>query len=93
MELERALVDPKADAAPQNRSVRVVTKDGTTVTGRLLNIDTFSIQMLDSNENLRVVLENGPALNRLFCRGPACRPTKTSSRLKNWPTWSAIWRR
>jgi putative heme-binding domain-containing protein len=53
VELERALVDPKADAAPQNRSVRVVTKDGTTITGRLLNIDTFSIQMLDSNENLR----------------------------------------
>jgi putative heme-binding domain-containing protein len=53
VELERALVDPKADAAPQNRSVRVVTKDGTTVTGRLLNIDTFSIQILDSNENLR----------------------------------------
>jgi putative heme-binding domain-containing protein len=52
-ELERALVDPSADAAPQNRSVRVVTKDGSTVTGRLLNIDTFSIQMLDSNENLR----------------------------------------
>jgi putative heme-binding domain-containing protein len=53
VELERALVDPKADAAPQNRFVRVVTKDGTTVTGRLLNIDTFSIQLLDPSENLR----------------------------------------
>jgi putative heme-binding domain-containing protein len=53
VEIERALVDPNADAAPQNRSVRVVTKDGSTVTGRLLNIDTFSIQLLDSNENLR----------------------------------------
>jgi putative heme-binding domain-containing protein len=53
VEIERALVDPNADAAPQNRSVRVVTKDGNTVTGRLLNIDTFSIQLLDSNENLR----------------------------------------
>lgn len=53
VEIERALVDPNADAAPQNRSVRVVTKDGTTVTGRLLNIDTFSVQLLDSNENLR----------------------------------------
>jgi putative heme-binding domain-containing protein len=52
-ELERALVDPSADAAPQNRSVRVVTKDGSSITGRLLNIDTFSIQLLDSNENLR----------------------------------------
>jgi putative heme-binding domain-containing protein len=53
VELERALVDPKADAAPQNRFVRVVTKNGTTVTGRLLNIDTFSIQLLDPDENLR----------------------------------------
>jgi putative heme-binding domain-containing protein len=53
VELERALVDPKADAAPQNRFVRVVTKDGTTITGRLLNIDTFSIQLLDPDENLR----------------------------------------
>jgi len=53
VELERSLLEPNADAAPQNRSVRVVTKDGTNVTGRLLNIDTFSIQLLDSNEELR----------------------------------------
>ncbi len=58
VEIERALVDPNADAAPQNRSVRVVTKDGSTVTGRLLNIDTFSIQLLDSNENLRSFLRS-----------------------------------
>jgi putative heme-binding domain-containing protein len=53
VELERSLVDPSTAAAPQNRFVRVVTKDGTTITGRLLNIDTFSIQLLDPNENLR----------------------------------------
>ncbi len=53
VELERAIVDPSPDASPQNRFVRVVTKDGSSVTGRLLNIDTFSIQLLDSNENLR----------------------------------------
>jgi putative heme-binding domain-containing protein len=53
VELERSLVDPNTDAAPQNRMIRVVSKDGSTVTGRLLNIDTFSIQLLDSNENLR----------------------------------------
>jgi len=53
VELEHSLIDPNAQAAPQNRSVRVVTKDGTTVTGRLLNIDTFTIQLLDSSENLR----------------------------------------
>ena len=58
VEIERSLVDPSAKAAPQNRFVRVVTKDGSTLTGRLLNIDTFSIQVLaagegDSSENLR----------------------------------------
>jgi putative heme-binding domain-containing protein len=53
VEIERILMDPNAEAAPQNRSVRVVTKDGSTITGRLLNIDTFSIQLLDANENLR----------------------------------------
>lgn len=53
VELERSLTDPNVQAAPQNRSVRVITKDGTTVTGRLLNIDTFTIQLLDSSENLR----------------------------------------
>ena len=36
-----------------NRSYRVVTKDGATVTGRLLNLDTFTIQLLDSLEQLR----------------------------------------
>jgi len=53
VEIEHSLVDPSAEAAPQNRFIRVVTKDGSTVTGRLLNIDTFSIQLLDSDENLR----------------------------------------
>lgn len=58
VEIERAIVDPNEEAAPQNRFVRVVTKDGTTITGRLLNVDTFSIELLaanqdDSNEDLR----------------------------------------
>jgi len=58
VELEHFLVEPNASAAPQNRSVSVVTKDGTTITGRLLNIDTFTIQMLDSQENLRSFLRS-----------------------------------
>jgi len=53
VEIERALVDPAAEVAPANRSYRVVLKDGTTVTGRLLGHDTFSVQLLDSREQLR----------------------------------------
>jgi putative heme-binding domain-containing protein len=51
--LERAILDPDADVAPANRFVRVVTKDGTTITGRLLNHDNFSVQLIDAQGKLR----------------------------------------
>lgn len=51
-EIERSLVDPGAEGLPQNRYYRVTTKSGETITGRLLNEDTFSIQLLDSKERL-----------------------------------------
>ncbi len=52
-ELERALVDPGGEVRPASRFYRVVTRDGATVTGRLLNIDTFTVQMIDTKEQLR----------------------------------------
>ena len=52
-ELEQSLVDPDAEVLPGNRSVRVVTSDGTPVTGLLLNHDTFTVQLLDSTGVLR----------------------------------------
>jgi putative heme-binding domain-containing protein len=51
-QLESSLLDPDAEMLPQNRSVRMVTRDGTTIQGRLLNQDTFSVQVLDSSEHL-----------------------------------------
>jgi putative heme-binding domain-containing protein len=51
-ELEQKLVDPDALVQAANRSIEIVMKDGTTVTGHLLNQDTFSIQLLDSRERL-----------------------------------------
>ena len=51
--LERALVNPAAEVVPTGRFYRVVTKDGATVSGRLLNIDTFTVQMIDMKEQLR----------------------------------------
>jgi cytochrome c oxidase cbb3-type subunit III len=52
-ELEQSLVDPQAEILPENRFVKLVTKDGAEVNGRLLNTDTLSIQILDSQEHLR----------------------------------------
>ena len=52
-QLQRSILDPDAEMLPQNRFFRVVTRDGTTITGRLLNLDTFTVQMMDSNQQLR----------------------------------------
>jgi cytochrome c oxidase cbb3-type subunit III len=51
-EIERSILDPDAEILPQNRTVRLVTKDGNAVTGRLLNEDTFNVMILDSKERL-----------------------------------------
>lgn len=51
--LRRKLLDPTGTLLPINRPVEVVTRDGTRVTGRRLNEDTFSVQLIDSNERLR----------------------------------------
>lgn len=51
-QLESSIVDPDAEIAPANRVVRVVTKSGAVTVGRLLNEDTFSVQLIDKAERL-----------------------------------------
>ena len=51
-ELQQKLVDPNALVRPGNRFVEAVTKSGAKIGGRLLNQDTFTVQLLDSNERL-----------------------------------------
>jgi putative heme-binding domain-containing protein len=58
-DLERALIDPAPTVRPQNRRVKVVTRDGTVIAGRLLNHDTFTVQLIDSNERLRSFPKSG----------------------------------
>jgi cytochrome c oxidase cbb3-type subunit III len=53
IELETSLVDPGKEILYTNRMYKVVTKDGVTVTGHLLNLDSFTVQMLDTKEQLR----------------------------------------
>ena len=59
LELEQKLIDPNALVRPANRSIEIVLKDGTRMAGHLLNQDTFSIQLLDSNERLRSLAKAG----------------------------------
>jgi mono/diheme cytochrome c family protein len=51
-QLQRDLVDPDAEISPANRTFRAVLKDGSVVTGRLLNLDHFTVQLFDSKERL-----------------------------------------
>lgn len=50
VELHRSLLEPDAEIIPANRSFKVVTKDGIALTGRLLNQDSFTIQLLDAKD-------------------------------------------
>ena len=51
--LQRTLLDPGGMMLPVNRSVRAVTKDGKVISGRRLNEDTYSVQLIDDQEHLR----------------------------------------
>jgi len=51
-QLQNSILDPDAEILPANRIYRVVSKNGTTTIGRLLNEDTFSVQMIDKTERL-----------------------------------------
>ena len=50
--LQQSLIDPASRMMPINRPVRIVTKDGKTITGRRLNEDTFTVQVIDDQERL-----------------------------------------
>ena len=54
-DLQRALATPGAEIPPQNRVFHVVLKSGTAMTGRILNQDSFSVQLIDSEQRLRNV--------------------------------------
>jgi len=55
--LLRSLVDPTSTMIPINRPLRAVTKDGTTVRGRRLNEDTYTVQLIDDHERLVTLIK------------------------------------
>jgi putative heme-binding domain-containing protein len=51
--LERSILAPNESVLPEHRTVRAVTRQGVVITGRRLNEDTHSIQLIDQEERLR----------------------------------------
>ena len=57
-ELENSVLRPNDKVSPAYWRIRASTKDGGTLTGRRLNEDTFSLQLLDSHEQLVSVMKS-----------------------------------
>ncbi len=57
-QLQRTILDPTSGLMPMNRPVRAVTRSGETVRGRRLNEDTFTIQLVDTQERLRSLVKS-----------------------------------
>jgi cytochrome c oxidase cbb3-type subunit III len=56
--IQRSLLDPTSGMLPINRPVRIVMKDGRTLTGRRLNEDTYTVQVIDAEERLRSIAKS-----------------------------------
>src|SRR3954468_12638011 len=54
--LQQALLDPDDEVLFENRYIRFATKDGATVTGRLLNQDALSVQLITPKEELKTYM-------------------------------------
>ena len=76
--LQRTLLDPSAALLPINRPVRAVTRSGETIRGRRLNEDTYSVQLIDSEERLRSLVK-ADLVEYEVSLTPTMRPTTLSS--------------
>jgi putative heme-binding domain-containing protein len=57
-ELKVSLLDPDFTVQPTGRSYRVTLANGETVTGRLLNHDSFTVQLIDTQDKLRSYIKS-----------------------------------
>jgi putative heme-binding domain-containing protein len=56
--LRTSILKPNAQIFTYERAIRAVTTDGRTITGRRLNEDTYSVQLLDARENMVSLLKS-----------------------------------
>ena len=76
--LQRTLLDPSATLLPINRPIRAVTRDGETIRGRRLNEDTYTVQLIDSEERLRSLVK-ADLVEYEVSETPVMTPTTLSS--------------
>jgi putative heme-binding domain-containing protein len=74
-DLEQSILDPDAEIKPNNRTFRAVTREGATITGRVINRDSFTFQVIDSKERL-LMLEKADLREFSFSDKSAMPPFK-----------------
>ena len=50
--IERSILEPRESILPEHKSVRLVTRQGITISGRRLNEDTHTIQIIDLDQRM-----------------------------------------
>jgi len=76
--LQRNILDPATALLPINRPVRLVTRNEETIVGRRLNEDTYTVQIIDSQERLRSLKESD-LVSYEISDEPSKQPTTMSS--------------
>ncbi|MCB1665562.1 MAG: c-type cytochrome [Pseudomonadales bacterium] len=76
--LQASLTNPSSTLQPINRQVRLVTRTEEVVMGRRLNEDTYSVQLIDSNEQLRS-LRKSDLVSYELSSVPVHQPTSLNS--------------
>ncbi len=89
-QLTTKLLTPDAEINAANRPYRVTLKNGTAVNGRLLNLDTFTVQMLDDKENLRSFVKTDLKEYVFVEKSPMPSYKDKLSVTRRLPTWSPI---
>jgi len=54
-ELEQSILDPNAEIRAENRTFTAVTRDGKKISGRVINEDAFTVEVIDSHEQLGLI--------------------------------------
>lgn len=55
IELESSILDPNQSVGPQNRFIRATGEDGADIRGRVLGVDSFNVQIIDSDDQVRTL--------------------------------------
>jgi len=80
-QLAQSILDPNAVVSVTNRYVQLKMKDGKTISGKLLSVDTFAVQIFDSTEKLANISKDNVREMTMVSPMPSYRDKLTNQEL------------